>query len=57
MHMRMKDQVARPGMQHAHQTNLSAKVTRVQCKFLCGFRRSLKEQGIERFLIGAHQNT
>jgi hypothetical protein len=51
----MKDQVAGPGVQDAHQADLSADITRVQRKCLRGFGRSLKEQGVERFLIGAYQ--
>ena len=55
VYMRMKDQIARPGVQDAHQTDLSTEVARIMRKFLCGFCRSLKEQGIEGFLIGTHQ--
>ena len=53
--MRMIDQVAGPGVQDTHQTDLAADITRVKRKFLRGFCRSLKEQGVEGFLIGAYQ--
>jgi hypothetical protein len=55
--MRMKDQVARPGVKDAHQTDLSADITRIKSELLCSLRRSLKEQGVENFLIGAYQST
>ncbi len=46
MHMRMKDQIARPGVQHAHQTDLTANIAWIKGKFLSRISRSLKEQGI-----------
>ena len=55
VHMRMIDQIAGPGMKDTDQTDLSANITRVKCQFLRGFGRSLKEQGIQRFLIGSYQ--
>jgi hypothetical protein len=51
MDMWMKDQVAGPGVQDTHQTDLSADITRILCKFLSGFCGSLKEQGVEVFLM------
>jgi hypothetical protein len=57
MHMRMKDQVAGPGVKDTHQTDLAADMARVERKFLSGLCRSLKEQGIQSLLIGAHQIT
>ena len=55
MYVRMKDQIARPSMKHAHQADLTADIAWIKSKFLCGFCRSLKEQGLEGFLIGTHQ--
>jgi hypothetical protein len=51
----MVDQVAGPGVKDPHQADLSADITRVKRKFLCDFCRSLKEQGVESFLISAHE--
>lgn len=37
MYMRMKDQVAGPGMQDTHQPDLPTDMVRVKCKLLCSF--------------------
>lgn len=55
MHVWMIDQVARPGVQDAHQTDLPADMARIKRKFLCSFGGRLKEQGIQGFLVGTHQ--
>ena len=54
--MRRLDQVAGPGVKDTDPTDLPADITRVQRKFLRGFGRSLKEQGVEGFLMGAYQS-
>jgi hypothetical protein len=51
MHMRMKDQIAGPGVQDTHQTDLSADITRVKSELLGSLGRSLKEKGVESLLI------
>ena len=55
--MRMKDQIACPGVKDADQADLSANEAWIKRKVLSSFGGSLKEQGIEGFLIGAHQIT
>ena len=57
MHMRMEEQVAGPGVQDAHQTDLSTDITRILRKFLSCFGGSLKEQRVEGLLISTHQRT
>jgi len=54
--MRMVDQVTGPGVKDTHQADLPADITRVKRKFLRGFCRSLKEQGVEGFLVGMYQS-
>ncbi len=48
--MRMKDQVAGPGVQDTDQTDLPADITRIKRELLCGISRSLKEQGVQGLL-------
>jgi hypothetical protein len=55
--MRMKDQVAGPGVQDTDQADLPADITRIKSEFLSSLGRSLKEQRVENFLIGAYQGT
>ena len=57
MYVRMVNQVTSPGMQDANQPDLPAKMTRMLSQFLCSLRRSLKEQGIQHFLVAANQHT
>jgi len=51
----MIDQVAGPGVQDTDQTDLPADITRVKRKFLRRLSRSLKEQGVEFFLMSAYE--
>lgn len=53
MNMRMKGQIASPGMEYTHQADLTSNEARVARQLLGSFRRSAKESGVKELLISA----
>ena len=51
MHMRMVEQVAGPGMQHADHSNLAAHKSWISGQFLGCLGRSAEEQAVDQLLI------
>ena len=53
MDVGMVSQIAGPGMQHAHQTNLPSNEAWVARQLLGGFRRRPKQSGVKELLVSA----
>ncbi len=51
MNVRMNFEFLAPGVQHAEEANLRAKVSRMACHFEKGFRTGTEQEAVEDLLV------